>query len=126
MFQSAVCMVPGCGSLPRTISLIVSVPWGPETQPSLATRARCSRAVPCVDCACLQALVRQQESWGPSTSRGTEKHRNGACPQALAMQHAFTGMSKVESAKMVPSSISVPEKSTSGPCPSGRFFKISK
>lgn len=39
---------PGNGSLPRTVSPIVSDPYDPETQSPSATGARCSGS-PCVD-----------------------------------------------------------------------------
>lgn len=41
---------PSCGSLPRTVFLIVTVLWGSETQASLDTGARWSRACLCKLC----------------------------------------------------------------------------
>lgn len=52
------------GSLARTVFLIVTVPWSSGIPAPLATRARRSRGVPSVDCACLLALARWLENVG--------------------------------------------------------------
>lgn len=48
----------------RTIFPIVSVPWGPDMQDSLASRTKWSTCISYVDCVCLLALVRWQNSPG--------------------------------------------------------------
>lgn len=53
MFQATVC----AGNLPKTVFLILIVLWSPGKQAPLATRARQSRVIPCVNCTHKLALV---------------------------------------------------------------------
>lgn len=94
----------GCGSLPRTVSLIISHTWGPETQSRLATIGH--HGIPCVGCTCSLASTVLREwcrgkmlAWwlwqgcGSSTGGGThpvalvgskKQYRGCACPPAQA------------------------------------------
>ena len=69
---------PGCGGLPRTVFPIVTVPWSSGMPAPLATRARQSRNIPCVDCMCLLAFARQLESggWGWAGLLASERQGN--------------------------------------------------
>jgi len=55
---------PGCGVLLAAVFLIVMDSCMSGTATLLATRARQSRAGPCVECACPVALARQLENVG--------------------------------------------------------------
>lgn len=54
----------GGGGILRTVLLIVTVPQSSEMPAPLATWARRSRGIPCVDCTYLLALAKQLESTG--------------------------------------------------------------
>ena len=101
----AVCAVPWGWQPAKYCFSECSVPWGTEMQALLATRARCSRGVPCVGYMHLPALSRQQENmcagnpcwfqqgswrmlgWGPTlVSDGGGQHMGRACLWALAGQ----------------------------------------
>lgn len=61
-FQSSVCAVIWVWQLPLNYLSIVAVPWGPGTQVSLATRAKESKGILCVDCTHVPGLPRLWET----------------------------------------------------------------
>lgn len=101
-----------CGDLRAVareeLSLIVSDPRGPKMQFFPATRARCSRGVPCVGCMGQLTLV---ELW--------EWHRWQARPRALAAGER-------QSTKMPPASPVFLERVAAGSCCFSRCFTVSK
>lgn len=64
---------PGRGGLPKTVSPIVSVLWGPEMQAPLATSTKCSKGVAYVDYVHPLGLVRQGH--GRALSQGKSTHQ---------------------------------------------------
>lgn len=119
------CVPLGCGSLQKTAFLIIAtVPYGPGIQAPLAIGSRQSRGVPCVDCACLLALLRQWEStWGGGMPAALARQVKNAGRQSILLPHLH--FSKAvgdccdcahlllpvrwrESVKLVPDSTSVP------------------
>lgn len=68
VFPSAVCVVPWMGSLPRAVFPVVTALRSPEVQAPLATGARLSRGIPCMDCAHLLGLLScRRDGWGRGT-----------------------------------------------------------
>ena len=80
---------PESGSLPRTVFLIVTITWSPGIQAPSSTRARWSRDVSCVDCACLLAWTRQLKRKG-----GRACSLTSAMQQESALSAYTLGFSK--------------------------------